>query len=162
MSTKPTDFEKALVIDRNNLDQELIRHADIFYRVAEAYMTAIDKRDTAKDNLGKVDAEIGLKLRKRAETKAEKMTEIKLQSMLQVDTTHTKAVDRYLRAKAEADKFGVLKESFQQKSYMLRSMVDLYTANYYSIESGGSKSANVVASEVRKKIAAKRNIIKGH
>ncbi len=40
-------------------------------------------------------------------------------------------MDQYLLAKQKADQLSVLKDAFQQRSFMLRDLVALHTSNYF-------------------------------
>lgn len=130
MSQLLADLHKHLEIDKTALDDEVIRQPSLFYMVSEQLIEASAIRDAAKEALATVDAELDAKWRKKLNTGA-KATDKAVLSHVQTSQEHADAFDAYLVAKAEADKLLVLKESFQQRSYMLRDLVSLYTANYF-------------------------------
>ncbi|HEV7234995.1 MAG TPA: hypothetical protein VGN15_02370, partial [Ktedonobacteraceae bacterium] len=51
--------------------------------------------------------------------------------LVQTSDEHEKAFTQWLVAKTKADKLLALKDAFQQRSYMLRDLVTLYSANYF-------------------------------
>lgn len=130
MTNSLSDLHKQLEIDKSVLDDEVIRQPTLFYMVSEQLVEAIADRDFAKERLATVDAELDAYWRKQLNTGV-KVTDKTIQSHVQTSKKHRDAFDDYLDAKAHADKLLVLKESFQQRSYMLRDLVSLYTANYY-------------------------------
>lgn len=130
MALTVTDLHRQLEIDKTALDDEVIRQPSLFYMVSEQLIEASADRDAAKEELATVDAELDAKWRKKLNT-GTKVTDKTVQSHVQTDPKHADAFSAYLEAKAKADKLLVLKESFQQRSYMLRDLVSLYTANYY-------------------------------
>src|SRR5579872_1664627 len=102
------------------------------YEVSEQLTEAMAERDAAKENLATVDANLSYKWRKSLgkESKA-RVTDTMVATMVQTSEDHEKAFNDYLIAKTKAERLQVLKESFQQRSYMLRDLVTLYSANYY-------------------------------
>ena len=126
----PPDLHAQLEIDKSALDDEVIRQPSLFYMVSEQLVEANAERDAAKEDLATVDAELDARFRKDA-TSGSRVTDKAIQSRVQTAPEHKKAFVSYLDAKAHAEKLLVLKESFQQRSYMLRDLVSLYTANYY-------------------------------
>ena len=125
------DLHKQLEIDKSALDDEVIRQPSLFYMVSEQLVEASAERDAAKEDLAMVDAELDAHWRTALNTGTARVTDKAIQSHIQTSQRHKDAFIAYLDAKAHADKLLVLKESFQQRSYMLRDLVSLYTANYY-------------------------------
>ncbi len=126
------ELKEQLAIDKSVLDDEVIRQPVLFYTVSEQLTNAIAERDGAKEDLAAVDAELNAKWRKKLSTSTTKrVTDSLVQSYIQTDPVHEKAFDTWLAAKTKADQFLALKEAFQQRSYMLRDLVSLYSANYY-------------------------------
>jgi ATP phosphoribosyltransferase regulatory subunit HisZ len=124
------DLKQQLAIDKSSLDDEVIRQPVLFYNISEQLTEAIAERDGAKEDLASTDA--GLDNKWRTKLKAlPKVTEAMVSNHVLTDPEHEKAFDVYLAAKTKADKLQALKEAFQQRSYMLRDLVSLYTANYY-------------------------------
>lgn len=129
------ELQQQLAIDKSVLDDEVIRQPVLFYTVSEHLTDAIAERDAAKEDLNATDAELDAKWRRAAAKAGEKATETMIVRKVQTDPKHEKAFDAWLDAKTKADKLLALKEAFQQRSYMLRDLVSLYSANYYEAAS---------------------------
>ena len=125
-------LKQYLKIDRVNLDTEVIQHPDLYHRVSEAYVGAVDARDQAKEFLADTKAQAYLSIRRDREQKKLKYTETVLTNEVAVDKAVENARDDYLAKKKTADDFGALKAAMEQKAYMLRELVALYVAGYYS------------------------------
>lgn len=126
------DLQAQLAIDKSVLDDEVIRQPMLFYSVSEALTTALAERDAAKEELAAVDAELDFQWRKKlSKNKAVRVTETMIKNYVQTSEGHEKAFNVWLEAKTKADRLEALKAAFQQRSYMLRDLVALYSANYY-------------------------------
>lgn len=125
------DLQAQLAIDKSTLDDEVIRQPVLFYTISEALTDANAERDAAKEELATVDADLDGHWRKKLSKVQDKITEKMVQNCVQTSPEHEKAFDAYLAAKTKADKLSALKDAFQQRSYMLRDLVSLYSANYY-------------------------------
>lgn len=124
-----------LSIDKTMLDDEIIRQPSLFYEVSEMLTEAQAERDAAKEELAIVDADLDRHYRAQLGKNGNKVTEGMVTSHLQTDDKHKEAFTDYLALKNKADQLLALKEAFQQRSYMLRDLVSLYTANYFESES---------------------------
>lgn len=126
------ELQQQLAIDKSVLDDEVIRQPMLFYMVSELFTTALAERDALKEELQAVDADLDFQWRKRlSKDKTAKVTETLIKNHVQTSADHEKAFNAYLEAKTKADRLEALKSAFQQRSYMLRDLVALYSANYY-------------------------------
>lgn len=131
MNPTLADLQSQLAIDKSVLDDEVIRQPVLFYSISEMLTDAIATRDGAKEDLAAIDADLDGTWRKKLSKGDSKVTEKMVANCVQTDQEHEKAFDVWLKAKTHADKLLALKEAFQQRSYMLRDLVSLYSANYY-------------------------------
>ncbi len=129
------DLKLHLAIDKSMLDDEVVRQPVLFYNISEILTDAIAMRDGAKEELATVDAEMDNVWRNKLTKTHDKVTEKMVQNWVQSSSEHKRAFQAYLKAKTYADKLLALKEAFQQRSYMLRDLVSLYSANYYETSS---------------------------
>lgn len=126
------DLQESLTIDKSVLDDEVIRQPVLFYTVSEMLVDALAERDAAKEELNSVDADLdGIWRRKLGKDPKAKATEAVVKNHVQLSAEHEKAFGVYLTAKTKADRLSALKDAFQARSYMLRDLVSLYSANYY-------------------------------
>ena len=137
-----SDLQAKLAIDKSVLDDEVIRQPVLFYTISEALTDASAERDAAKEELASVDAELDGMWRRKLAKVHTKVTENMVSNHVLISDEHQKAFNAYLEAKTKADKLLALKEAFQQRSYMLRDLVSLYSANYY--ESASIKPSQAV------------------
>jgi len=127
-----SDLKDQLAIDKSVLDDEVIRQPVLFYTVSEMVTEAVAERDAAKEELNSVDADLDNQWRKKlAKESKSRVTDAVIKSCVQTSLAHEKAFAVWLEAKTKADRLIALKEAFQARSYMLRDLVALYSANYY-------------------------------
>lgn len=127
-----SNYRDLLVIDKNALDDELIQQPMRFFEISDLHTAAIATRDKAKEELMLKDAILQAKHRRQLEDAGERPTIQAIEERVIADPTHVKFRDAYIDAKTHADECYAMKESFQQRSYMLRELVALYIAGYYA------------------------------
>lgn len=132
-----------LLIDRNALDLELMRQAQTYYEVAEAYTEAASKRDAASEAIKQIDAQVYFELRTQYEADNVKITESLLSQKVLAHPSHMKAHSEYTQLKLQSDQLAALKDAFAQRAYMLRDLVQLHTTGYFT-ESSVSGKTNAV------------------
>lgn len=126
------ELQAQLAIDKTELDDEVIRQPSLFYMVSEQLTDALAERDAAKEELANVDADLYATWRtKLSKDTKNRVTDTMVNMHVQSSADHEQAFTTYLKAKTKAEKLLALKEAFQQRSYMLRDLVSLYSANYY-------------------------------
>lgn len=152
------EFRKYLEIDRSSLDDEVRRHASLLFKVSEAMVEAIAKRDYFKEHLASMDAKIDQELRADFEDKGDKYTESQIKSLILTDKERCGVNAKLLEAKAEADKLIALKDAFHQRGYMIRDLCSLYVANFYEDSSvrETSKTSDAVYTRRRARLAEGR------
>lgn len=161
------NLESKLAIDEHALDVALRDHPDTFYRVAMELALAVSLRDEAKQDLEEVEAEVDMELRKDAATIGAKTTEKEIESNKKVDKNVRAATDRFMEARYNAAKWTALKDAFEQKSYALSKLVDLYLGNYYSSHdsvkpANGSTLRDVKAQHVKTEMSEQRRKARVH
>lgn len=148
-------LKKRLEIDKMSLDDEIIGQPALFYEVSEAYVEAIGTRDMLKEQLATSDAQLDGEVRLDLEKAEVKITEGMVKSEIQISKKHEKAFKAYIAAKTIADKLGVLKDSFEQRSHALKHLANLYVSNYYDTTSvQGTSSQDKAVYDGRRRILA--------
>lgn len=153
------EFRALLLIDKSCLDQHLQEQAEIFYRIADALAQSQSVRDKAKEYIAITDAELNLQFRKVLEKDGVKVTDAKINAMVQDDEDHQEAFNKYMETKEQADKLSAMREAWMQRSYMLRELVGLFIAGYFSDAAmkGGSPDAREMKAQAdRAEIHRKR------
>lgn len=120
--------------NKHDLDGAIETQTTNFADIAEAVALAISRRDEAKDNLKVVEAEIDADIRKSIELDKDtkKPSEPQIKMMIMLDKDMGTAQKRFDRLARDARALEACKESYSQRSYMLREMVALWLGGYYS------------------------------
>lgn len=137
------ELEAGLLIDEEALEEALFQQPDLFYRVSKQLAMTISLRDGLKQDKEDTEARVDAKLRHEAEVNDEKITEREIDSKKRLDKDVSKASRELLRLNTEVGKLTALKESFQQRSFVLNKLVDLFTAGYFG-DVNHSRSVNKV------------------
>ncbi len=150
------ELKSFLRIDKSSLDDELVQQPMLLWRVSEAYVQAAAQRDSLKEALGVVDAELDGVVRNQF--RDEKVTEALIKGQIQTNTKHKKAQEAYLKAVQEAALLSALKDAFSQRSYMLRDLVQLHVTGYFQESSvkGTNETDTFTYQQRRKRLALNR------
>lgn len=132
-----------LRIDKYALDDALVQQPETLYEVGMLYARASDKRDTLKDNLSRVHAEVYESIRQEKLRASEKFTESVLSNLVLQDARHKDASSEYLDAKAEAAELLELKEAYSQRTFMVKDLCNLYCNEYFARSATSSAGATV-------------------
>lgn len=135
------ELRKLLEIDKHSLDDEIVQQPQLFFKISEAAVKASARRDFCKEELNRVDADLAAKHRRRIEKSGSRATDAGVSAAIAADPKHQAASDKLIKARNRADLLGALKESFHQRSYMLRDLSALFIANYYEKSSISDNSS---------------------
>jgi hypothetical protein len=122
-----------LAIDRDNLDDCLMQQPEVYYSVAQALALANADRDACKLDLEELQAQLDQDIRAEALRKDEKLTETSLQNRLKTLPKMQDIQRVLLKKRQEAESWQMLKEAFQQRSYMLKEIVALFIAQRHDL-----------------------------
>lgn len=151
--------EELLLINKHELDDDCVTQSSIFHSIGDQFLTAKSIRDKSKKNLAEVDAVIAKELRLDADTKGTKLSEAKLLELIILDNRHKEAFAVWAEDNLIMERWENMKDSFTQRSFMLKEVCGLYYTNYYVRESININRAAVEkeAENVIKKLADHRN-----
>ena len=141
--TEQRDYAALIRIDRNQLDDELIRQPEIFAWLSEDLVTAIAIQDEKKNRVPVIEAELNQKIRKQLDRAGEKYTEAVINSRVLTHEDRTQALNEYTQARANAGRLMGLKEAFSQRANMLRELAHLFAAGYWSEQSAKGSDKDV-------------------
>lgn len=125
------ELEAGLLIDKNDLDEELIRHPDLFYRVSKELTMLTSRRDAAKQEIAAVEAEADARARRAMRKGDEKVTEPEVKARIRLDKDVEDAYRVHQDLARDVGLFSALKEAYQSRSYVIKDLVQLWIANYY-------------------------------
>jgi len=129
------ELRSKLVIDKDKLDDCLAEHAELFLQVADAYSFAVARRDDIKHEIEVTWAEEADKLREDAARAKEKMTKDALNEQLELNPRIIRLKGEQRQAEKLMGTWGPLKESYQQRSYMLRELGPVYVGRLFGSNS---------------------------
>ena len=126
------EAKEALKINKDELDEVCLYHAGLYDEVAERHVRAVSERDFAKDELANVHAEVARGVRLDYAEKGEKVTEKAVEAETLADKKYAKANEAYLESKLNADLWGNRKDSFLQRSSMIKRLCEMNLSGYYT------------------------------
>lgn len=130
--------------NKYNLDESLIRNSELFGRIADIHARAQGDVREIKRDIEKLEAVLGDKIREEAEDKNIRATKDYVDSKVILSPDMERMRVQLAKAERRMDEFLVLKEQYRERSYSIRGLIDLYEANYYETESGGSRKRDAV------------------
>jgi translation initiation factor 2B subunit (eIF-2B alpha/beta/delta family) len=129
----------------------------LIHQICDECAEAIAYRDSKKEALDTVDAELDAEIRE-ALAKNSKVTESIVKGAIQVHHKHEEAFNEYNQAKLAAAKAAALERAITTRSDALKELSKLYISGYFAID---STKRNVDAQEIvynkrRELLASKR------
>jgi len=134
------EFEEALAINEQELQIACRNQPVMFHHVAKALVTARAEYRDAQTHLKRTEAEVALNLRQQADVAEERMTEKKCDELVTTNQEVVHADDAVNERYQRLEELLALKESYVQRKDMLRELVALFIADYYSDPTRGSES----------------------
>lgn len=125
------EFRNYLAFDKFALDDALREQPSLLFAVSDAYEVALAERDTLKDAINTIEADLDAEIRDAYEEAKAKVTEPQIKHLIARDPKRRKAYDAYAIARAKAGRLNALKEAFKERGYNVRQMCELYTSNYF-------------------------------
>lgn len=125
-------LEQALQIEEHALDEALMTQPDAYYRVSRQVALTTSLRDEAKQALQEIEARIDLGVRREAYDNEDRVTEKEVEARKRVHRDVIAARNTLNDLESHLLECVALKEAFQQRSYMLREMVQLHISRHYS------------------------------
>jgi hypothetical protein len=140
---KYAELRECLSIDRNALDDALIRQPQIYQEISEELTLAVSRKDQAAEGIKLAEAQADNAIRNDLMASGGKATEAAISSMVKLSDERQEAVNDHLLAKYEAERLSALKDSFHQRSYMLKELTGLYISGYFSMDAVSTKKTGV-------------------
>lgn len=126
------DYRAALLIDKNDLDEAMVRQPVLYSEVSEAQVLAAAQRDTAKQRLEATDARLADNIRRAWSKEGERFAEARVGDAVLQEAEHVAALAEYSRCARRASYLGSLVSSFEQRGKMLRELAGLFMSGYFS------------------------------
>lgn len=138
------EFIRAVPIDKNDLDNEVIAQPELYRRIADIAALITAERDDAKRVLAEVEANADLIFREEAAAAKEKITEAEIKRRLTMDGDVIKAVSKLAALTLEVNRLTALKESIAIRKDMFKVLAQLHNDQYWSRE------ASVIGRDTRR------------
>ena len=113
-------------IDRNDLDTMLVEQANLLREAGDQHALAVSRRDYADARMKEVKAELDFQLRRGKD----KLSETQIVNRILTMEPFQESQENYLRFKRKADRWFALKESFHDRSYMLKELSQKQSNEY--------------------------------
>lgn len=152
------ETRERLRIDEDDIDRMLVEHSEYFKRAGDYVTDATASYDALKLELKELTAQLDQDIRKNAQANDEKLSEAALSNRIIVLPKIKDLNRKLLTAKKRMDDATNLKESFQQRSYMLRGLNDSANARLYAlgVERGASAASRRMGERNRERIDRQR------
>lgn len=118
-----------LAINRHNLDAELEVQADVMERISAEMVKANTAHRQTKDDLARIEGELSSDLKGEKTNAEERAARIKRNPARQT------AWRELQEAQAMAEQWQGLYDSWKQRGYSIKTLSDLYAANYFTVSS---------------------------
>src|SRR4029077_6337613 len=118
------DLEDGLRIDQDDLANACLQQPDLFYRVAKQLAICMSQRDAASQAVKEEEAAADEAIRADAAKQGVKTTEKEIESLKLKDESVITARNSLLDSTREVGMWLALKEAFQQRSYVLKDLVN--------------------------------------
>lgn len=120
-----------LPCNKNRLDDELELQPDMMMRIATRLTTMMSRMMEAKDELARVEGRLTEDLKEDDP----KLTVAGLEARVKRHGDRTKAWTRFQEARHDLELWQGMLESWRQKGYSLKTLSELYSAQYFSVNS---------------------------
>lgn len=120
-----------LEVQKHRLDDHLEFQASFMQEIAEQYVHCNNKATALKDELQQVEARIAADVRDTHD----KVSLAEIDGKIKRSPERNTALIKYQTAKVEADKWAALLESWRAKGFAIKTLADLYAAQYFSLSS---------------------------
>jgi len=149
-------YAKDLIIDKNDLDRELMEQADSFFKCAEQYALAVSEAAAAKDNVKKVMGKAYKNFSKRTNSNGKPLTQDMIKAMVDSCKDVRLARKKWHEKILSEGRWGALKDAWAQRSFLLKDLVQMHIKTYLTDDSVSAPRRDFGDDSGRKNLAAAR------
>lgn len=134
------ELERALVVDRYNLDESLVQQPELYHKAGKEFENACALRDAAKAERDKCRADFDFTIRQEAEkfqTKP-KPTEAAITNLINAEPRYQEYQVVYHNWERMASRWAKLREDFHARGFTLQQLAQLWIAGYFQSNSVSS------------------------
>lgn len=125
-------LKSGLQIDKLALDEALEAQPQSFWHVCEQLALWTSRRDQAKQELQIIEAQVDAETRDDMSKAGERVTEKQVEAAKIGDARVIAAQQEFLRLNHTVMLFTGMREAYSQRGYVIRELVNLHLASYYS------------------------------
>lgn len=153
------EHERNVPIDEHDLVSCQKQQTESYDAVGRRAAFEASKRDAAKQHLKMVSARVEDRIRADAKDEGEKVTEATVAARVLLDPDVIEAETILQDLNRAVRDLEALRDSFQQRSVMLRDMAQLWIAGYYgdSATAGADRAVRAINAKDAKREIAKRH-----
>ncbi|MCI0565362.1 MAG: hypothetical protein MN733_43410 [Nitrososphaera sp.] len=154
-----SELEQALLIDEHALNEMIVQHPDLSYRVGKKLAMLISQRDAAEQNHKEVMADVDTEIRAEAADAKDRVTADEVKALVLNDPRVKDAQRTAHQLRHAVGVWSALQEAYKARSYALNNLSTLYVHNYTSTNIGSGRSMLDRTSEEAKaeiKVARRR------
>lgn len=122
-------YRKMLPVMKHRLDDELEVHPQVYEIISSRVVILNSRMLEAKQRLALREGRLGESIR----SDFEKLTKAEVESKVQSHPDYREAWDQYQAARSEHERWSGLLDAWRQKGYSIKTLAELYSADYYSL-----------------------------
>jgi len=123
------EVRNMLRVNKHRLDDELEIQPEIMQRIADRVVLMNSRMLECKDDLARVES----RLTEDIKEDEPRLTVGQLDAKVKRHADRTRAWQKFQAARAEYEEWTSLLESWRQKGYSLKTLSELYAAQYFSV-----------------------------
>jgi hypothetical protein len=128
-------YRSMLPVLKHRLDDELEIQAQVMDELSRQVVTLNSRMIEAKDDLARIEGRIAEDIR----DDEPKLTVGGVDAKVKRDPTRTGAWQVYQKARSDHEEWSGLLEAWRHKGYSIKTLADLYAAQYFSLDSHQSR-----------------------
>lgn len=125
-------YREDLKIDQHDLDTACLRQPVLFDQYAQALTPLYKLRDEIKFQMEQTSARLDGLIRESASAEGKKITEVMIQNEITRNLEYGNLQQKYINVCAEVKEMEVIRDAFSQRKDMLKLLVELFIAGYWS------------------------------
>ena len=149
--TTDLNYEKDLHIDRDSLEECLVKQPELYAKWSTVWADATQERDRSKENLNIVRAELDMKVRKSWEILGfdKKPTDMAITTWICAHEKYRRANFELIRETHAVNVLESAKWAFQHRKDALDNLVKLFLSNYYADSKAVGQDAREMLRDMR-------------
>lgn len=124
-------YRKMLQVNKNRLDDELEIQPDFMMRISSQVVTLNSRMIEHKDNLAQLEGRIAEEVKEGDP----KLSLPVIDAKVKRDVNRIRSWQKLQACRAELEEWQGLLEAWKQKGYSIKTLADLYAAQYFSVDS---------------------------